>query len=247
VWAIPVTLLAFRAVNPMPYRSSTRHVILAVLAAAVVVVMTLTKPNFTLIMLPGIGLFALYRIVRRQRVDWPLLLGIGAPAILLLGYQFFSPYNSHADSSIVLGPSGFMLYYSLPWQIVLQFLGSIAFPLAVYLLNLNRARLSPFFNLAWLIFLSGALFAYFVYEDGIRTTHGNFTWGAYAALFVLMYAAVIFLIRNQPEIFSVRSVRSLLALSRRQHLLLVILGLHVICAVAYWNAVRALAAAGIGF
>src|SRR5690606_10371708 len=49
----------------------------------------LAKPNYLIVLLPTLGLVTVYRLLKKQPVNWPLLLSIALPAVVLLGLQFF--------------------------------------------------------------------------------------------------------------------------------------------------------------
>jgi hypothetical protein len=106
----------------------------------------------------------------------------------------------------------------------------VAFPLSVYGLHFERARRDNYLNLSWLVFFFGLLFMYTLYEIGPRQPDGNFIWGAYAALFVLMYASVVFLIRE----YRLTGRRSLARLPWRLKVAGVIFGLHLIFGIVLW-------------
>lgn len=233
-WVLPVTLLALQALNPRPYRSGRRHLIFMALAVTIMILMTLTKPNYTLSLLPALGLIGLYRIIRRQPLDWPLLLGLGVTGTVLLGLQFFSTYNSPDQSRIMFGVFRFMTLWAPPGFVILQFFASIAFPLYVAIAFRAQAKKDPLLNLTWVIFLISAVFAYFVHETRPRLYHGNFTWGAYVSLFVLFVASILFLIREHPRILDIKGLPSLRVLGLKSTIALILLALHIASAIYYW-------------
>jgi hypothetical protein len=196
--------------------------------------MTLTKPNFTMGILPALGMISLYRIFRRQPLDWPLLLALVIPASALLGMQFFFAYVSPNDHGLELRVFGWMMIWTPPWQIIVQGIASIAFPLTVYLAFLPSTRKNMLLNFSWLIFFVTAFFAYFVNETGRRFTDGNFVWGAYASVFVLMLVSIVFLIREHPVFFAIPTMREIRRMKWRQWLPLSVLALHGIYGLGYW-------------
>jgi hypothetical protein len=233
-WVLPVTLLALRALNPRPYRSVSRQAMIVALAVALVILMTLTKPNYTLSLLPALGLIGLYRIIRRQPLDWPLLLGLGVTGTVLLGLQFFSTYNAPDESRIMFGVFRFMTLWAPPAFVVVQFFASIAFPLYVAIAFRAQAMKDPLLNLTWVIFLASAIFAYFVHETRPRLYHGNFTWGAYVSLFMLFVASILFLIREHPRLLDIRQLPPPRVLGLKSTIALILLALHIASAIHYW-------------
>lgn len=231
LWVIPVSLLAWFAIVPQP-RSLLRRSGYVLLAAALVVGMTFTKPNYTLALLPALAMAAAFRILRRQSVDWLLLvLGLIGPAIAVLLFQFAITFTTPDDSSVAIGfLTVLRIYIENPRTIGLLFLASTAFPVTVYLLYFERARRDSYLNWSWLVFLFGAAISYFLYEDGPRFTHNNFGWTSYITLFVLMFASLRFLLNDVlPARFRWSD------LNWRLVLVFVILGLHIASAVYYWN------------
>jgi hypothetical protein len=233
-WVLPVTLVALRALNPRPYGSGRRQLMFIVLAVTLMILMTLTKPNYTLSLLPALGLIGLYRIIRRQPLDWPLLLGLGVTGTVLLGLQFFSTYNAPDESRIMFGVFRFMSLQTSTGFVILQFFASIAFPLYVAIAFRAQAKKDPLLNLTWVIFLISAVFAYFVHETRPRLYHGNFTWGAYVSLFVLFVASILFLIREHPRILDIKRLPSLRVLGLKSTIALILLTLHIVSAIYYW-------------
>jgi hypothetical protein len=232
LWLIPVSLLALRAVNPVPYAGRNERIGYVILSALLVALMTFTKPNYTMCLLPALGLFALYRIMTKDRLDWLLLVfGLGLPAAAVLAFQYVNTFGSGRDASVAFGFLTIMQIWQVPlWQVPVRLLLSVAFPLSVYGLHFERARRDNYLNLSWLVFFFGLLFMYTLYEIGPRQPDGNFIWGAYAALFVLMYASVVFLIRE----YRLTGRRSLARLPWRLKVAGVIFGLHLIFGIVLW-------------
>lgn len=224
LFVIPVTLLAYRGLFPQAYKTRTQHLLLVLIASILTMLMGLSKPSYTIVLLPALGLFALYRLLRRNPIDFRLLgAGIILPALFLLGLQFLGQYASTNDSSIAFGFLVFITQHLTLDEIVPRFLLSIVFPLVVYALYWQQAIRSPFLNFAWLIFGISAFYMYFLYETGARIGHGNFGWGTYIALFVLFHASVVFLLGMWREQRA----------DRRLWIVGIVYGLHVLSGVRY--------------
>lgn len=234
VFVIPVSLIALRAINPQPYKSQAQRISLIVLSIVLILLMSISKPNYTIILLPSLGLYVLYRLAKRQAIDWALLIvGIGAPSLAVLALQFLGTYASEESVIAFEFIKVVRLYIAFP-RILLQFLLSIAFPLVVYLLHRESARQDTYLNLAWIGFLIGAFYMYFVYETGIREQHGNFFWSAYVGLFVLMFATMIFLLKEyRPYLEALRQDKNTQVPPHLKWILLVFV-LHMASAVRYY-------------
>lgn len=190
-------------------------------------------------LLPGCCLFALWRVFRRQRVDWLLLLcGFCIPGSLLLGLFYLLAYaNADSESAIRIGVFTFLRHWIPTWRIPIQFLLSLVFPLAVFALYFERARRNLYLIMCWVIFAVGVLPVYFLYEDGSRITHGNFIWGSYNAVFLLMFASLLFLVKQYArEAQSGLSDLTLfgLGISRKVAIAMLAFGLHLLSGIAYY-------------
>jgi hypothetical protein len=176
-------------------------------------------------------LIAALRMVRRQPVDWLLLIvGLLGPSLIMLGAQYLIAFTNPDGSSIGF-EFGKLFWFYVPssLRLLLMFLGSVAFPAALYVLYFNKARRDTYLNLCWLLFLLGVVISYSFYEDGPRLEHGNFLWTSYITLFVLMFASLRFFINEALP----RRMRAS-GLNWRLALVLVILGLHTVSAVHVW-------------
>lgn len=199
---IPISLLGFRGLNPKPYNSTKEHIGMVILTFVLMVMMLYSKPSYAIAFLPALGLFGLYRLFKRQPIDWALLvIGIGLPAIFILGTQYLGTYNEGTDSGIGFGFLRVLKLYLPESHLLVQFLASIAFPATVYLLHINTAYKETYLNFSWLIFLFGIFYSYFLFESGQRLSHGNFVWSGYATVFGLMFASVIFLLKKYGPLF----------------------------------------------
>jgi hypothetical protein len=170
----------------------------ALLAAMLTVLGMLGKPNYAMALLPALGLIGLYRLVRREPLNWPLLLSIGLPAVALLGGQYLLYNNSTvgglSGGSMVFSP--FAQYIErgttgLPFKLVL----SVIFPLAVTIAYWRDARRDLALILAWLTFAVGVFIAYSFVESA-RILDGNFIWGAHISVTVLFATMTTFYLRR---------------------------------------------------
>ena len=118
----------------------------------------LAKPSYAFALLPGCCLFALWRVFRRQRVDWLLLLcGFCIPGSLLMGLLYLLAYASaDVESAIRIGVFTFIHHWIPTWRIPIQFLLSLVFPLAVFALYFKRARRNLYLIMCWVIFAVAA-------------------------------------------------------------------------------------------
>lgn len=239
LFVIPLTLLALRAFKVPRYRSLNHRMYFLLLSAAIVLVATLAKPNFTLVLLPACCLFGLYRVLRRQQVDFVLLLvGLCLPGFLLLGLQFLLIFTSReGESALAIGVLEFMKHWIPVWRIPIQLLLSLVFPIGVYALFFKRARRHVYLNMCWTVFAFSAAVSYSLYETGGRFTHGNFLWNSYSAIFALMFASSLFMLEQHVSESKQEVARITLfgvKLSKRVAIVAVLFNLHVLSGIAYY-------------
>lgn len=239
LFVIPLSLLAFRIFHGRPYRSLNQRVYILLLSAVTVLLGTLAKASFTFALLPGCCLFALWRFLKRERVDWLLLLcGICLPGILLMGLAYLLVYESaDRNSTVAIGFLTTMRQWIPIWRVPIQFLLSLVFPMAVFALYFKQARRHLYLIMCWVIFAVSAAISYSLYEEGPRITHGNFVWTGYAGSFLLMFASLLFLLEQYAREWSLGLGRFTLfgtRFSRRATLALLLFGLHVISGIAYY-------------
>lgn len=168
---------------------------LALWSANVLVLTTLAKPNYTLCLLPAVGVYALWQMVMRREVNWRfVLVGVYYPALFILGVQYVFAYVSgNVEGGVEFAPFAYFRIYYVS-GLMPKFFLSIAFPLMTSLLFWRSAVRSLPFNLAWLVFAAGTAQTYLLSEQGGRAGHGNFLWSGQIAVFILMVAAMLFLL-----------------------------------------------------
>jgi hypothetical protein len=176
-----------------------------VITALVTAIGCAAKPVYLMTLLPALALVTLYFIARKQYINWRLLLGgIVIPAGIVLTIQIFvlpnaqggqfvvNPLGFYREIDAVIGArKGYSVLDSLPFTLLL----SLLFPLTVYGVYFNKARRDLSLNLAWLSLFFGTVYLLFLVE-GDRPQHGNFTWSAHSAAFILFAATLVFFIRQ---------------------------------------------------
>jgi hypothetical protein len=223
----PWVVLSFLAGAAVFGKSFIRpHAAEVAVAATTMVVMTLIKPSFTIALLPGLGLYVLYRLFKQAYINWWLLIvGIGLPAVLTLAVQFLMEYGE-GSGQLAFGAFTVMRHYAPLESLPFRFLMSIAFPLAVTGLHWRAARESLYLKLAWLTFGVGAFYTYFLFEDNERIYHGNFGWSGQLSLVVLFVASVYFMLRQYAN-------RDWRALPAKVWFILLVYALHLVSGV-FW-------------
>lgn len=174
-------------------RREVQHPLWVGLAAGGITALSLiTKPIHVIIVVPAIGVFALWHLIRERRIDWLLILGVwgfAAPVLLFQYFGFFTEADAEMfteSSRVIVAPLAAMLTRE-PSVIMIgiKFLLSVAFPLGVYVAYFREARRDVALNFAWLSFLFGLAYAYLLAEEG-KVAHANFIWSAQIGLDLLL-------------------------------------------------------------
>jgi len=152
VLILPVSLISLRAIVPQPFGSLNQRVFFVMLSALTVLAMSLSKPSYTIALLPSVGLLAMYRLVRRLPIDWSLLIfGVILPQVLILGLQYVVAYGDPSRASVQVGFLQPLRFYGVSvelLEVLPGFILSIIFPLTVYAFYYDEARKDNYFNLS---------------------------------------------------------------------------------------------------
>ncbi len=222
-FALGVFWLAAAGLSASSHRTRVSHLALVALLGALSV---MAKSSYALPLLPALAVAAVYRLVRRRPLNWPLLLAVGMPQVVTLLVQaalFRNTGGLMVAPLAVINQWAAVINPAANQHLPLKFLLSILFPAVVYLLYGRKAVCSVPLNLAWLTFGFGAAAMYLLAESGERLGHANFTWSAQVALWVLFAASLAFFIQQN------RSLRW----SPRLLLGLLVFGLHLVSGL-YW-------------
>ncbi len=191
--------------------------------ALLIVLGTLTKPNYTLIALPLFGLVGAYRSYRNQPFDWAaFVMGLALPAALILAWQF----NFHTDE---LGRGVAVSLFEVHRPHIIETPMSVLFGLVVYVLYFAAARRDRLLNLAWLSFFIALAYGYVFIEEGAEFAR-NFTQGGRLTLsFVFILSMRLLLVVYSGRMADWRQ----LVRDRRLMACAVVFSLHLISGF-YW-------------
>ena len=160
---------------------------------------TLAKPSFTLVMVCTAGIIMLFRLVSGHFQKWKAFFQMGIwflPTFLVLLYQFKNVFHPGSDADSGIG-FGFLTAWSLTSDnIPLSILLGAAFPLTVLLFCLLGKQRSTLLNFSWQFFAASLLTLAFLYEKGYRLSHMNFSWGYMYGLFFSYTVSLMALARN---------------------------------------------------
>jgi len=223
----PFSVLLFFMALQLFHRKEALNTWWIISFALVTFLSLVAKPSFIMAFVPSLGLFTaafiLWRLIQglqekqsfmtifkrildREYINWPvLMLGIVIPAFAILYYQ-----SQTWTSSGGIGIDPFRVFRE--WAIVqydqnadkhifFKFIMSSAFPLAVYFLHIKQAYRNRTFNLAWLMFLVSAAYAYLLVDYTVIAA-GDFGWSAQIAALILYIVATLFLIKEYRQVLT---------------------------------------------
>ena len=201
---------------------------------------TMTKPSFTLVMVSTAGLLMLYRLIRsgfRNFVPTACLGLCFIPTFADLLYQYkgvFVPGGSEEGGlGFCLGEVWAAYCENIPLAVGL----AVGFPLLVLLLNFRECRKNSLLLFSWQLYLVSFAEAFFLYEKGFRKWDFNFSWGYMCGIFFCHFGALAVLLQVTAR--ETEKLRSGEPGGRRKMLFLALQWLaylwHVACGILYFG------------
>ena len=194
IFALPFSLAAFIAalallrIQTMPRAFAFGIMVLA---------STLAKPNYTLTLLPVLGLMLLWEMFRakiRPARQVALVCVAFLPVALLLATQYLLVFGKGSVSGTVLTFAPLAVWRSYSTNIPVSIGLSIAGPFFVLLALPDKRRSDPALVLSWLVLavsiLQLALLAQRL-PGGAIALDGNLFWGSYSAIFMVFITSAI--------------------------------------------------------
>lgn len=205
----------------------------SILMCLAVVCATLSKPNFTLTIIPAVGLLLLFYLKKLKKVNWLyLIFAIGVPAFVVLLGQFVINYTGDRGDRLVLDPFRSILHYVPNLYVEAAFiLLSILFPLMVTIMNWKDVKGRVDFRLAWINFAI-ALVIGLVLTEEINATNNNSWNSPMIAVFLLFLVTIIYYAEGVVTHYRANKKW----LMKREILPAVVLVLHFVCGVIYYVA-----------
>lgn len=159
---------------------------------------TMAKPSFTIVLVGTAGLIMLYRMIRsRFRSFWPTIrLGLCfLPTFADLLYQFrgvFMPREGvEGGIGLCVGEVWHQYCSFVPTGICL----AMGFPLTVLVLNFRKVKSDTCCRFSWQVYLMSLVMAYFLYEKGFRKFDFNFSWGYIYGIFFGFTGSLLLLLQ----------------------------------------------------
>lgn len=170
--------------------------------------MTITKPSYTMVLVPLMGILLLVDLIRSRGSSLKnafLLCVTMIPTGLHLLYQFFGVFTGTNTKG---EDTGIGIAFGLVWNnytksIPLSIVMGMALTLGVLVLNLvfNYKMLRERFTyrFAWYNYLVGMGMFLVFYEKGFRMEHANFSWGYMHGMFFVFFMTLVLVLRNSME------------------------------------------------
>lgn len=159
---------------------------------------TMTKPSFTIVLVGTAGLIMVYRMLKSRFRNFvpTVLLGLCfIPTFVDLLYQFkgvFVPEEG-AEGGIGFGLGEVWGLYcnNMPAAVFL----AVGFPLVVLLLNFKELKNNTIYRFSWQLYLMSFAMAYLLYEKGFRQPDFNFSWGYMYGIFFSFVGSLLVLLK----------------------------------------------------
>lgn len=169
--------------------------------AASLFLTTITKPSFTMVVVPALGLVLLIQLMRTKFKSFSGAFALCItmiPTGLALLYQFFGVFTG---TNVKGEETGIGFAFARVWSnystnIPLSIVMGMALPIGVLVLNLKELKKNAYYRFAWLNWLVAAAMFLCLYEKGFRMLHANFSWGYMHGMFFVFMITLILVIKN---------------------------------------------------
>ena len=169
-----------------------------ILFAIYLLLATMTKPSFTIVLVGAAGILMLWRMFRGRFRNFVPTVWLGVcfiPTFMDLLYQFrgvFVPQEGQEGGiGFTFGHVWAQYCGNLPLAIGL----AIGFPILVLLLNYKELHKDSIYRFSWQVYVMSFLMAFFLYEKGFREMDFNFSWGYMYGSFFAFVGALLVLLR----------------------------------------------------
>lgn len=168
--------------------------------------MTITKPSYTLVLVPLMGIILLVDLVRSRGQSLHnafCLCATMIPTGLDLLYQFFGVFSG---TNVKGEETGIGFAFGKVWSnysknIPLSIVMGMALTFGVAVLNWKRLKESFLYRFAWYNYLLAMVMFLCLYEKGFRMMHANFSWGYMHGMFFVFFLTLALVLQNTIEWF----------------------------------------------
>lgn len=191
---------------------------------------TMTKPSYTLVLVSTAGLLMVYRLFRGKWKNFKRSFYLGlafVPTFIDLLYQFGGVFgrNSQAgeEGGIGFGLASVWKMYSgnIPFSVAL----ALGFPILVLVFHPGEIKKSTLYRFSWAQLIVSAGEFFLLYEKGRRFADANFSWGYMHGLFFVFVTSLFVL---TEDTIKKRAKTPVLCLQWLAY------GAHLICGAVYF-------------
>lgn len=159
--------------------------------ATLLILVNAFKPNFVLCLVPTLGFYLLYRLFKekwKNLKDVVCLVMAFVPCAVVLLIQYLLMYGGTDESAIAWEFAYFLtLRSSHP---IIGIFQSMIFPIIVLMYNFYTKQIKQSYVFILLMWGIGLLQYLFLIEEGARKNHGNWTWGFYFCVYILVMYSI---------------------------------------------------------
>lgn len=207
-----------------------------VLFTLFMVLANFSKPNFCLIFIPSLFIFLLLELIVSKGMLFRFCLKLGISLILssaILALPYFVVYESGDGSYVSLYLDRFINVF-LNWETIGAFISNLLIPLFLTFIliksNIKNNNKTSFnlIVLLWVMAVIGIFQNIFVGDIGPRLNDGNFSWGIYLVMYLLILCLLCEWYRNKDNISLLNYGSVLYAWGY------IIYSLYIICGLIYY-------------
>lgn len=193
---------------------------------------TMTKPSFTIVLVGTAGLIMLYRLFRSKFKNFVPTIQLGlcfVPTFLDLLYQYKGVFVPQEGAEGGIGFCFGEVWGDYCSNIPLAVCLAIGFPILVLLLNYKELKRDSLYRFSWQIYLMSFIMAFLLYEKGFRKPDFNFSWGYMYGIFFCHLGAVLVLIKSTAAGLEGKKKPLLLTVQWLAYLA------HLVCGILYFK------------
>lgn len=224
------TLALFLYVRILDYYEERTDVKEFALFGVSLLLTTMTKPSYTLVLVSTAGLLMVYRLFRKKWKNFKRSFYLGlafVPTFIDLLYQFGGVFGKSSqageEGGIGFGLASVWRIYSgnIPFSVAL----ALGFPILVLLFHFGEIKKNTLYRFSWAQLIVSAGEFFLLYEKGRRFADANFSWGYMHGIFFVFVSSLLVLAEDTIKKRGKKYVRCL------QWFLY---GAHLICGAVYF-------------
>lgn len=224
------TLALFLYVRILDYYEGRTDVKEFALFGVSLLLTTMTKPSYTLVLVSTAGLLMVYRLFCKKWKNFKRSFYLGlafVPTFIDLLYQFGGVFGKSSqageEGGIGFGLASVWRIYSgnIPFSVAL----ALGFPILVLLFHFGEIKKNTLYRFSWAQLIVSAGEFFLLYEKGRRFADANFSWGYMHGIFFVFVSSLLVLAEDTIKKRGKKYVRCL------QWFLY---GAHLICGAVYF-------------